>query len=71
MSIMVDTKKLYIIQTDAGLSNRQLAKLADMDERTVRNLYLKKTVNPSTLKKLADVLGFRPSSISKPRRKTA
>jgi transcriptional regulator with XRE-family HTH domain len=57
----VDVEKLKQLRLERGLSQRQLAVQAGIANTTLANLEARRSgAHPSTLRKLADVLGVSP-----------
>jgi transcriptional regulator with XRE-family HTH domain len=61
----VDVNKLKELRIDQGLSQRRLSELAGVSNTTVWHIERGAGANPSTLKKIADVLGVRASELVK------
>jgi transcriptional regulator with XRE-family HTH domain len=58
-AVEVDVEKLRELRINQGLSQRRLADLAGVANTSVWKIEQGGGANPSTLKKLADVLGVR------------
>jgi transcriptional regulator with XRE-family HTH domain len=63
-----DVDKLYELRMNAGLSQRELAERAGINNTSVWKLEHGGTVRPATLKKIANVLGVKPMDLIKERR---
>ncbi len=63
MNMEVDVEKLKELRIDRGLSQRALALRAGLSPGAVWNLEQRGTGSPATLKRVADVLGVRPSEL--------
>ena len=61
----VDVAQLEELRINQGLSQRQLAEKAGLSPGAVWNLEKRGSGHPSTLKKIADVLGVRPIDLLK------
>jgi transcriptional regulator with XRE-family HTH domain len=61
----VDVDKLRELRINQGLSQRRLADLAGVANTSVWKIEQGGGANPATLKKLADVLGVRPTDLLK------
>jgi transcriptional regulator with XRE-family HTH domain len=61
----VNVGKLQELRINHGLSQRRLAELAGVSNTSVWKIEQGGGANPSTLKKLADVLGVRPTDLLK------
>jgi len=59
----VDVGKLQELRINYGLSQRRLAELAGVSNTSVWKIEQGGGANPATLKKLADVLGVRPTEL--------
>ncbi len=57
--------KLKELRIDEGLSQRALAQRAGLSQTSVWKIERGGGANPATLKKLADVLGVRPTDLVK------
>jgi transcriptional regulator with XRE-family HTH domain len=57
--------KLQELRIDRGLSQRQLAERAGLSPGAVWRLEQRGSGHPNTLKKIADVLGVRPTDLLK------
>ncbi len=57
--------KLQELRIDRGLSQRQLAERAGLSPGAVWRLEQRGSGHPNTLKKVADVLGVRPTDLLK------
>src|ERR687894_2828370 len=64
----VDVDMLLELRINQGLSQRRLAELAGVSNTSVWKIEQGGGANPATLKKLADVLGVRPTDLLKERR---
>jgi transcriptional regulator with XRE-family HTH domain len=64
----VDVDKLQELRINQGFSQRRLAELAGVSNTSVWKIEQGGGANPSTLKKLSDVLGVRPVDLLKERR---
>jgi transcriptional regulator with XRE-family HTH domain len=64
----VDVDKLVELRINEGLSQRQLARRAGVNNRSVWKLEHGGHLRPATLKKIADVLGVKPMDLMKERR---
>jgi transcriptional regulator with XRE-family HTH domain len=64
----VDVDKLVELRINEGLSQRQLAKRAGVNNRSVWKIERGGRVRPETLKKIADVFGVKPMDLMKERR---
>ena len=64
-AVEVDVNKLRELRINQGLSQRRLADLAGVANTSVWKIEHGGRANPSTLKKLADVLGVRPVDLLK------
>ena len=58
--IKVDVEKLWKLRVNRGLTQRQLARKARISNSTLSKIEHGRGAMPSTLKKLADVLGVEP-----------
>jgi transcriptional regulator with XRE-family HTH domain len=63
--VEVDVAKLQELRIDRGLSQRQLAERAGLSPGAVWRLEQRGSGHPNTLKKIADVLGVRPTDLLK------
>jgi transcriptional regulator with XRE-family HTH domain len=63
--VEVNVDKLQELRINRGLSQRRLADLAGVSNTSVWKIEQGGGANPSTLKKLADVLGVRPVDLLK------
>ena len=61
----VNVEKLKELRVDQGLSQRALAHRAGLSQTSVWKIERGGGANPATLKKLADVLGVRPTDLLK------
>lgn len=61
----VNVEKLQELRINQGLSQRRLADLAGVSNTSVWKIEQGGGANPATLKKLADVLGVRPTDLLK------
>jgi transcriptional regulator with XRE-family HTH domain len=61
----VNVDKLKELRIDQGLSQRALADRAGLSQTSVWKIERGGGANPATLKKLADVLGVRPTELVK------
>ena len=61
----VDVANLQEMRIDRGLSQRQLAERAGLSPGAVWRLEQRGSGRPDTLKKIADVLGVRPTDLLK------
>lgn len=61
----VDMDRLQELRINQGLSQRRLADLAGVSNTSVWKIEQGGGANPATLKKLADVLGVRPTDLLK------
>jgi transcriptional regulator with XRE-family HTH domain len=59
----VDVTKLKELRIDKGLSQNRLAQLSGVSQTAIWKIEHGGGANPSTLKKLADVLGVRASEL--------
>ncbi|MDP9457484.1 MAG: helix-turn-helix domain-containing protein [Actinomycetota bacterium] len=59
----VNVEKLQELRINQGLSQRQLAEKAGLSPGAVWRLEERGSGRPDTLKKLADVLGVRPTDL--------
>ena len=59
----VNVDKLKVLRIDQGLSQRALAQRAGLSQTSIWKIERGGGVNPATLKKLADVLGVRPTDL--------
>jgi transcriptional regulator with XRE-family HTH domain len=66
--VEVDVGKLKELRINAGLSQRELAMKAGLTPGAVWQVEHRGSGSPSTLKKLADVLGVKPVDLLKERR---
>ena len=57
--------KLKQLRIDEGLSQRALAQRAGLSQTSIWKIERGGGANPATLKKLADVLGVRPTDLVK------
>ncbi len=57
--------KLKELRIDEGLSQRALAQRAGLSQTSIWKIERGGGANPATLKKLADVLGVRPTDLVK------
>ena len=57
--------KLKELRIDQGLSQRALAQRAGLSQTSIWKIERGGGANPATLKKLADVLGVRPTDLVK------
>ena len=57
--------KLKELRIDEGLSQRALAQRARLSQTSIWKIERGGGANPATLKKLADVLGVRPTDLVK------
>jgi transcriptional regulator with XRE-family HTH domain len=64
-TVEVDVGKLQELRINRGLSQRRLAELAGVSNTSVWKIEQGGGANPSTLKKLADVLGVFPTDLLK------
>ncbi len=55
--------KLKELRIDAGLSQRELSKRAGLTDTAVSMVERRRSAQPATLKKIADVLGVRASEL--------
>ena len=62
-TVKIDVDKLQAARWDAGLSQRELARRAGVSQTTVWLLERGGGVRPATLKRIADVLGVRPTEL--------
>ena len=63
----VNVEKLRELRIDRGLSQRRLSELAGVSNTTVWHIERGAGASPTTLKKLADVLGVRASELVRER----
>ena len=61
----VNVDKLKELRIDEGLSQRALAQRAGLSQTSIWKIERGGGANPATLKKLADVLGIRPTDLVK------
>jgi transcriptional regulator with XRE-family HTH domain len=61
----VNVDKLKELRIDEGLSQRALAQRAGLSQTSIWKIERGGGANPATLKKLADVLGVRPTDLVK------
>jgi transcriptional regulator with XRE-family HTH domain len=61
----VNVDKLKDLRIDQGLSQRALAQRAGLSQTSIWKIERGGGANPATLKKLADVLGVRPTDLVK------
>ena len=61
----VNVDRLKELRIDQGLSQRALADRAGLSQTSVWKIERGGGANPATLKKLADVLGVRPTELVK------
>jgi transcriptional regulator with XRE-family HTH domain len=61
----VNVAKLKELRIDEGLSQRALAQRAGLSQTSIWKIERGGGANPATLKKLADVLGVRPTDLVK------
>jgi transcriptional regulator with XRE-family HTH domain len=61
----VNVDKLKELRIDEGLSQRALAQRAGLSQTSIWKIEQGGGANPATLKKLADVLGVRPTDLVK------
>ena len=61
----VNVDKLKELRIDEGLSQRALAQRARLSQTSIWKIERGGGANPATLKKLADVLGVRPTDLVK------
>jgi transcriptional regulator with XRE-family HTH domain len=62
----VDAKKLKSLREERVLSQRELARLADLTQRTVWRLENGfENAHPQTIRKIAGVLGVKPKELVK------
>jgi transcriptional regulator with XRE-family HTH domain len=61
--VEVNVEKLQELRINQGLSQRQLAEKAGLSPGAVWRLEERGSGRPDTLKKLADVLGVRPTDL--------
>ena len=61
----VNVAKLKQLRIDEGLSQRALAQRAGLSHTSIWKIERGGGANPATLKKLADVLGVRPTDLVK------
>jgi transcriptional regulator with XRE-family HTH domain len=59
----VNVAKLKELRIDEGLSQRALAQRAGLSQTSIWKIERGGGANPATLKKLADVLGVRPTDL--------
>ncbi len=59
----MNVDKLKELRIDQGLSQRALAHCAGLSQTSVWKIERGGGANPATLKKLADVLGVRPTEL--------
>jgi transcriptional regulator with XRE-family HTH domain len=59
----VNVDKLKELRIDQGLSQRALAQRAGLSQTSIWKIERGGGANPATLKKLADVLGVRPTDL--------
>jgi transcriptional regulator with XRE-family HTH domain len=63
--VEVNVDKLKELRIDEGLSQRALAQRAGLSQTSIWKIERGGGANPATLKKLADVLGVRPTDLVK------
>jgi transcriptional regulator with XRE-family HTH domain len=63
--VEVNVDKLKELRIDEGLSQRALAQRAELSQTSIWKIERGGGANPATLKKLADVLGVRPTDLVK------
>jgi transcriptional regulator with XRE-family HTH domain len=63
--VEVDVDKLQELRINRGFSQRRLAELAGVSNTSVWKIEQGGGANPSTLKKLADILGVLPTDLLK------
>ncbi len=61
----MNVDRLKELRIDQGLSQRALAQRAGLSQTSVWKIERGGGANPATLKKLADVLGVRPTALVK------
>ena len=61
----MNVDKLKELRIDEGLSQRALAQRAGLSQTSIWKIERGGGANPATLKKLADVLGVRPTDLVK------
>jgi transcriptional regulator with XRE-family HTH domain len=61
----VDVEKLEALRVDQGYSRRQLSLRAGLSPAAVRNIELRGSGHPDSLKRIANVLGVRASELLK------
>ncbi len=61
----MNVAKLKQLRIDEGLSQRALAQRAGLSQTSIWKIERGGGANPATLKKLADVLGVRPTDLVK------
>ncbi len=64
-TVEVDVDKMRELRINQGLSQRRLAERAGVSNTSVWKIERGGGANPATLKKLADVLGVRPTDLLK------